>query len=223
MIEFSSPINMAVHLAGYISDPSTVRVRVLSEFGRAPTVEQCKNLIAEKRRQSERKTLRCSDRYYSRFRCGHDRAEENTTLGDDGIERCTQCEEKRQEDNRKEQLAHIERWKVYHKARKLKEERLAKMVKGAVTGREEEEKIASGVMADVMTLFGVSEAKHNTIRGADIKAVAAMLLRRRGLSFPMIARQLGYKDHTSVVHLCQTFPRRAEREPKLLEALGVLK
>ena len=35
------------HLAGYISDPSTVRVRVLDRFGHAPSLDQIRAVRAE--------------------------------------------------------------------------------------------------------------------------------------------------------------------------------
>lgn len=219
-MEFATPISMAAHLAGYISDPSTIRVRVLSEFGRAPSVDQCRNLVNEKRRKRAEQPKRCNDRYYSRFKCGHPRADENTVLGDDGVERCGQCEEVRQEQAKQAELERIRRWKAYHLSRKLRQERLSGMVTRPT--QKAEEKIVSGVMGDVLTLLNAELDKRRTIHSADIKSVAAMLLRKRGMSFPMIARQLGYKDHTSVIHLCKTFPKRAERNPKLLEVLGIL-
>lgn len=44
-VEYHTPEGMAKHLAGYIKDPSTIRVRVLEHFGRAPNVYQINALF----------------------------------------------------------------------------------------------------------------------------------------------------------------------------------
>lgn len=51
--DFNAPVTMARRLASYISDASTVRVRVLDQFGRAPKVERIRQMRAEYLRERE--------------------------------------------------------------------------------------------------------------------------------------------------------------------------
>lgn len=48
--EATQPASYAKRLAGYISDPSTIRVRTLEQFGRAPTIERIKSYQQEIKR-----------------------------------------------------------------------------------------------------------------------------------------------------------------------------
>ena len=66
--------------------------------------------------------------------------------------------------------------------------------------------------------FGVTPA---LIRGprryaalVDARAVISKVLRERGeISYPVIGRVLGNRDHTTIIHYCKTFDKRAERNP----------
>lgn len=52
----NTPVAYATYLARYIADPSTIRVRTLEQFGRAPTLARCRKLredyLAERARRA---------------------------------------------------------------------------------------------------------------------------------------------------------------------------
>ena len=47
------------------------------------------------------------------------------------------------------------------------------------------------------------------------RSVIARIMRERGCSYPRIARMLGRRDHTSIMHLCKTFDDRAQKYPEI--------
>jgi chromosomal replication initiation ATPase DnaA len=55
-----------------------------------------------------------------------------------------------------------------------------------------------------LTLEQLDPAAGQTGRQVAARRIAAGFLRRRGWSYPRIARALGYQDHTSVMHLLRT-------------------
>ncbi len=75
-----------------------------------------------------------------------------------------------------------------------------------------------GVTTD--ELKGGGKANH-LVNG---RSVVAKILRDRGCSYPLIARLLGFNDHTTARHLIKTFDNRAKFNseiPALYSALRV--
>lgn len=97
-----TPTQYASAIARYISDPSTIRARTIDSWGRAPTVDQCRDLRAaalEERdefsrywaaRATEPKDRETPDNYP----CGHERSMENTWHNGDR-EKCRECFERK--------------------------------------------------------------------------------------------------------------------------------
>ena len=218
MLDQMSPIGMASQLATYIADPSTIRVRVLEYFGRAPTVEQCQNLRNAFERRHFKRNL-CAERF-TRFRCGHDATEDNTIAGADGIDRCKACHDEAERQKAKKELERIEAWKREAIAARARREAFEALV-------ERKNYAQNDVLAEVCKLFGctIEDLKDRDNKKAlliDARTVAAVLLRDKGLSFPVIGRLMD-RDHTSIIYLMQRFPKRAEKRPRVLEALGLLR
>lgn len=55
------------------------------------------------------------------------------------------------------------------------------------------------------------------------RSVAARILRDRGLSYPTIARLLGKRDHTTIMHLVSTFHDRARKYPEITMLYNTLR
>ena len=76
MIDFdhSTPSSFARYLASYVSDPSTIRARTIDQFGRAPSVDECRAMREAHlsiRKQGERKMeSRADHSRYSRKHLG---------------------------------------------------------------------------------------------------------------------------------------------------------
>ncbi len=87
---------------------------------------------------------------------------------------------------------------------------------------------ASDVVASTARIFGLTpEELRGSRRNAHIvnaRWVAMKALQSRGsLSYPVIGRMLGGKDHTSVIHACNSFDDRARKYPEMLVALARVK
>lgn len=232
MLDYQSPISMAAGLVKYIADPSTVRVRVLDHFGRAPSVEQCRNLRKDYVRKRDARTL-CGERFM-RFNCGHAYEPENTFIDVNGYDRCQTCEDKRLE---KEAAKLAERRKAWEETRARFEAAEAKRKAEREKRAADREiirttPVQSPFVSDV--LKRVAATMHITVedlRGpsrqphfVDARAIAVKLFRdrERPISFPQIATLIGRKDHTSPIHLYNTFDIRAKQRPylnALLESL----
>lgn len=236
MLNHTTPISYAAHLAGYISDPSTIRARVLDEYGRAPSLEQCRNLRAAK--LAERKSIEgyilCADRYRRSFRCGHPETDENTIMCENGYDRCKTCEDKRREEARakSEQQAALMRAKAVKAAtsQQARDESallIAAMVeKIAKSQPGNKPRLSGDTIADVAAYFKVSPddltGPNRSSYLVDARRVVALIMRERGLSYPQIARFLR-RDHSTICDLVRTFPERAAANPEILKALAVLR
>ncbi len=83
------------------------------------------------------------------------------------------------------------------------------------------------IEARVTSHFGLKpgdlQARRRTRKVAEARQVAMYIMRQHGgASFPAIGDFLGGRDHSTVVHGCQTIKRRCEREPRfrtMIEAL----
>lgn len=93
-----TPREYAGLIARYISDPSTIRTRTMDQFGRAPSLEDCKGLRQAALDRIERFRIDCEARstdlkkpvMLDTFECGHERSMENTWLKGNR-ERCFKC------------------------------------------------------------------------------------------------------------------------------------
>lgn len=78
---------------------------------------------------------------------------------------------------------------------------------------------ASEVIARVLEQMRLTEADLRAKTRKDwivsARAVIAVVLREAGGSYPWIAARLGMKNHTSPLHLVETFPIRLARVPEL--------
>lgn len=234
MIDFNhtTPISYAKALA-YLPDPSTIRARVAQQFGsaRAPSIDQCRNLRAAYLESRKPSGARCQERFGRNFKCDHPQTEANTIIDIRGNDRCAQCEADRIEAKRKREADELEALKALAKRRE-EEERVrneilarhrAELADLAQTSKIDSMKLHTHLISDIAARFGLTLSD---IRGGqrnriyvDARAVVAMALRARGNSYPMCAKYMGLQCHSSVIHLCETFPQRSARNPKLAEVL----
>lgn len=232
-MEHFSPISYAAQLASYISDPSTIRARVLDEYGRAPTIEQCRNLRAQKVREKEVINRRRigGKRFARTFRCGHPQTDANTVIGMNGNDRCASCEKRKiaAEKKKQEQREAIERARAAQEAaereaKRVKiEQALNRLVKKVPAERP---RIGTALLAQVAEFFELTPADLIGKRKFDIlvdaRTVFVLIQRERGLSYPKIGKYLE-RDHSTVVNLFNKASHRAEKNPQILIALEQLR
>lgn len=97
-----NPTQYASAIARYISDPSTIRARTIDSWGRAPSIDQCRELRAkalevrdEFSRYWEARSTEQRDRHTpDNYPCGHERSMENTWHCGDRA-RCRECFERK--------------------------------------------------------------------------------------------------------------------------------
>lgn len=232
-MEHFSPISYAAQLASYISDPSTIRARVLDEYGRAPTIEQCRNLRAQKVREKEVINRRRigGKRFAATFRCGHPQTDANTVIGMNGNDRCASCEKrkiaaekKRQEEREAVERARAAQEAAEREAKRVKiEQALNRLVKKVPAERP---RIGTALLGKVADFFGLTPADLIGKRKFDIlvdaRTVFALIMRERGLSYPQIGRFME-RDHSTVINLTRKAAKRIERNPLILVALERLR
>lgn len=220
-----TPTGLAARLAEYIADPSTIRARVKEHFGRAPSVDQCRNL----RLAVESRKVRHVPQSDSKFTIFCQRHEGPYELDEDGYYRCIHCkEEKRQEEKaRADEAAWIDRQFAAMQA-KVERERQRRLEVAEEAHRHElvaADKVLGNVgkpilFADLivavaaafdMTPEDITGLKRHRIY-ADARTALAQILKTRGSSYPMIGRRMN-RDHSSIVHLLQGYDFRAKRNP----------
>lgn len=225
----TTPLMLASRLAKYISDPSTIRVRVLDHFGRAPSLEQCRNL--RMRAMQKAKATEYNDRFKTRC-LRHDGP---YVLGEDGNERCGPCEDEKQakarekakerlrlrlereENERRAKQEEAERQKLA--ARREYEELLSVQAALESTGKPV---LAGEVIRAVAAEFMITPAEliaNNRQRiYVDARTAAIRIFRRRGNSYPQIGKRLK-RDHSSIINLDNSFSIRAKRNPLIAEVV----
>jgi len=193
-------------LARYISDPSTIRARTLDHWGRAPTVDQCRNLRHAQeetrnrfRKSCDKRATELVDRRLSdetKFQCGHPRTMENTELSGEN-EKCRKCQ-----NAKREALA----------TRMLTQ---AEALEAQASGPECQ--LAAGDMRFAHHLSAKARvlalAAHiNNMSVADILSKSRfrqhvrarwqvmLALRSVNMSLPVIVEAVGIKDHTTAVY-----------------------
>ena len=233
MIEFTSPVNYAKYLAGYISDPTTIRARVKEEFGRSPSVDIIRKIREEavKSKRVEGFSL-CESRYRPLFKCGHPETEDNIVIGLNGIDKCRQCEEekariaKAREANRREVLRRkLEQEKAVREAARRvdMEKALRTILETPPTNRP---RLGTEVIRQVAEMFKmepsdiIGKDRHEIY--IDARCAVALIMRERGLSYPQIGRFME-RDHSTVINLTRKAAKRIERNPLILVALERLR
>ena len=200
-----TPKTYAARLAGYIRDPSRVRVYTLREYGRAPSLAECRRLIQDRAPKPVR------GRYEMPFECGHPRVEANIYEHESGKEQCATCREKR----------------LAADAIKRAERDRAKAAKAAarkglafkLAPIETDIAFSGDVIKYVADRFKIKPAdiigKNRSQGFVCARAVVAYALRQRGKSYPWIGRLLN-RDHSTIINLVDTFEDRAKRNPIML-------
>lgn len=229
--ESTTPDSLAARLAEYIRDPSTIRARVLDHFGEAPPVERCRELRrkVEGRRQ---KHVTWAGEKFTVFCQRHDGPYE---IAADGFDRCVTCAEEKRLSEIERELAHIRNLQEQKRLREEASKKIAgQVVKAALKGiKDTHERPHDLLIKKVARIFGISvSGLIGTSRKrvyVDARCVITKVLRGQGWTFPQIARlfprpetSLGYMDHTSIVHLDQTWDIRAKRNPLVAKATEAL-
>lgn len=236
MIEHNTPISYAKYLAGYISDPSTVRARVADEYGRAPSVD----LIRKFRREAvEAKRVDHIGIYRSKyspgFKCGHPETEDNIVLSINGIDKCAICERiKAAEAKEKaDRIAAQDRKqaaldRAIREAREAQESaKIAKALGIAPKAtKPQRPRLGSDVIREVAKMFFITpEDITGTNRSqlyVEARCAVALILRDRGVSFPQIGRFMN-RDHSTIINLFKNAEKRVHRNPLIVRALEELR
>lgn len=236
-----TPLSYAAKLAGYISDPSTIRTYTLAEFGRAPTLEQCRNL--RKAKEQEKVVIEgyhiSPYRFRPLFKCGHPETDDNIIIAENGNDHCKACHDakvaKEQADwNRRVEARRVmlaeraaaKEAKLAAESQKRQNEIQDALNKLIEQPASERPKVASNIIQLVASRFRVIPAditglsrKHILV---DARCAVVILLRERGLSLPRIGDLLN-RDHSSILHLLRTAGKRSERNPMILKAVAALR
>lgn len=201
-----TPESYARKLAAYISDPSTIRVRTIDYFGKAPSLQKC----AELRRMAlhpsssdERRMARM--REYNPFDCGHNKDASNTLIRD-GREECKKC-----------------RRELEATATRRHKERLRRMARGKpALAISDQPLFSSDIIKAVANAFLIEPedilSPSRQIHHVCARSVAAMLFRERGQSLPQIAQRLNRKCHSTIKNLVDTFDARCRQYPEIKQA-----
>lgn len=193
--EVKSPEELARRFASYMRDPSTIRARVKEHFGRAPSVEECRRILDRVRNPT--RGPRVKSYFYERFRCDHERTEENAILMENGEVFCRTCHLEKRE---KEQA------KAAQKPTIPASVNPGPMVQPVF------------VMKEVARRFNVTVDELTGPRRERVyvnaRSVVVKLLRERNLSFSRVGFYLK-RDHASIKYLAKTYADRAKHNPDI--------
>ena len=203
MLDPVSPQTYAKHLAGYISDPSTIRVRVMEHFGRAPSLKDCAAYRAEAVRP---KWTRVAAKD---FACGHSRDLDNVIYTDTGTERCATCRA------------------AYQARQHIKRIKLRKPPDNPAIIVPTRSPFPADIVKDVAQAFGLPVVEmvspNRTGHYTRARMVAARLMRDRNYSLPRIARCLGRTDHSTALNMLQRYEPLAQHYPEMRKVYEALK
>lgn len=232
MIEHNTPISYAKYLAGYISDPSTVRARVADEYGRAPSVDIIRKIREEltKIKRVEGFSL-CESRYTPLFKCGHEESADNIVTDMNGYDRCRACEEAKYEAMQRREA--VRQARVRAQMAKERAEREAKriqikpvldrLIKKPASDRP---RVGTELINQVAAFFKLTfddiVGKDRSRLFIDARCVVALIMRERGLSYPQIGRFMK-RDHSTIINLVEKADERIARNPLMLKALEALR
>lgn len=215
-LEAQTPISYARYLAGYISDPSTIRARVMREYGRAPSLDECRKIrerIAGKKDRFFDRTLDAPE--HGHFECGHERSAGNSLLRENGRVVCKICRRKLEAEAAKR---YREKQRAEREAAAIKKLRTDKplfpawynppaVVRPKVAS-DTLQLVADAFMISYGELIGTDKHKHFV----DARAVVVRILRQAGMSYAAIGKWLK-KDHSSILNLYRNWDKRAARNP----------
>lgn len=193
--EGAGPNAYAARLAAYIRDASTIRARTMSEYGRAPSIEEIKHWQAEARARSAWVRIQ---------------AERNTPAEDEdpgfwgtpGLIRLAA-----------ERRAIQQRAKMAQAAARLDDAEAAPATRNVVTARD-----VIGLIAQAhgLTFADVTGPSRNR-EIVTVRHMAAWVLLQRGrLSRAQIGRILGGRDHSTVINSVRVFEAAATQEQREL-------
>lgn len=195
-----SPISMAARLAEYISDPSTIRVRVLEHYGRAPSVERCRNLrhaaIRAREREKEVADRRNRDiKIGGTLGCGHPNDDENVTWAGNRTV-CLICEKARVDAAR---LRWSTRMRV--EADLTADEHRARPAYDAILSPSQRVLKAACFEFQVPHEALIGPSRDRSLANARF-AVALVLREADPIKYttPVIAAVVRRKDHTTILH-----------------------
>lgn len=202
MLDPQSPQTYAKHLAGYISDPSTIRIRVLEHFGRAPSLKDC---AAYRAAAIKPKWARVAE---PDFTCGHTRDLTNVVYSDIGTERCATC-------------------RAAYQARKHAKRKQQKSAPAPAIIVPTRSPFPADIVKDVAQAFGLPVVEmvspNRTSHYTRARMVAARLMRDRNYSLPRIARCLGRTDHSTAYNMLQRYEPLAQHYPEMRKVYEALK
>lgn len=197
----TNPTSMAARLAEYITDPSTIRVRVMEHYGRAPSVDQCRHLrqAALARRDEERKAMlqRTVDgKLGDLLGCGHPNTDDNVFFVGDRTA-CLIC---KGESLRKAQ----ERWAARLKVRasELKVEPRREALDLSQIPNASTRVLSAAAHCFNVPLSALSGVSRDPVLVRARFAVAYVLREADPLKYstPVLARIIGRKDHSTIIH-----------------------
>lgn len=217
------PQSYAKHLAGYISDPSTIRVRVLEYFDRAPSLEQCRKFRETVKRGATlegRRVVGANER----FSCGHPRTEENTIWIDGHTERCKTCRRAIEAEAARRYRVKQAKRRAAQEARRLKlEARQQAFIERnlAALAAADSDSLVDRICAGFAITREDFSSRDTHIRFVLARSVFVKLLRDRGLSLLKIGALMG-RDHSSVSNLLKKFDDRLAKHPEMAAVYGKL-
>lgn len=220
-----TPIGLAARLAEYISDPSTIRVRVKEHFGRAPTVEQCRKLRQAFENRPQKHVSYADYKYRTNCR-RHDGPYE---MDEDGFERCATCKEEKRRAELQRELDHIRRLQELRRQKEAARIKLANQQISKALAKLKDRPLdeCDVIIQQVCAVFGITRnellGKSHKLHFVDARTVVVVALRKRGHSYPWIAKRLGGRDHSTIINLFKTQDTRLKRNPlvgRMIETIG---
>lgn len=183
----------ASELARYIRCPSTIRARVLDQFGYAPSLAECRNM--REKRVAEREQYR---------------------LRSDAIETLPQD----RHDFRVRGLVKIPRRSRALTPLAIGEEE--ELPENAPIATASPAVLPSEIIMEIAKAFGIQASdilgKSRKRKIMLARRTVMFILRERGNSFPNVGRHLGGVDHATVIHGHREFCARASDAMRLIAA-----
>lgn len=232
MIEHNTPTSYAKYLAGYISDPSTIRARVKDEYGRAPSVDIIRKIREEltKSKRVEGFSL-CDSRYSPLFKCGHEESADNIVTDINGYDRCRACEEEKYQAIQRREAARQARIRAEMAREKAEREAKRVQIKPILDSLirkppSDRPRVGTELIHQVAAFFKMTfediVGKDRNRLFIDARCVVALIMRERGLSYPQIGRFMK-RDHSTIINLIEKADERIARNPSMLKALEALR
>lgn len=242
MIEYDrapdNPNALAWRMAGHNRDANYIQAMVKRDYTNAPDIETIKGYIAKRTGKSEKVPdvpCRSDGEHFQvrglceplRWPCGHKRTWNNTHTVK-GNARCRECRRNR--------------WLFGFRAVVMKRlignlEDYQKNAETVLAARLEELRDARGehfnripareLLVAIARRFDMTYAAMIGSRGtadhANARTVFCRIMRERGLSYPLIGRLLGGRDHSTIINSIRNFDIYARRDPRVMETYMALR